>query len=90
MKTQVISISKLQTSKVMAMLYLVISIPLALVATIPMVMQGQPVSVAMLLLVPVLYTAIGFAFTFLGAWIYNGIAARIGGIEFTMAAAKGE
>ncbi|WP_296948263.1 hypothetical protein [uncultured Massilia sp.] len=90
MKTRLVSISKLQTAKVMAALYLVISIPLALVSMIPLALQGQPVSVVMLLLVPVLYTAIGFVFTFLGAWLYNGIAARIGGIEFTTATAKGE
>ena len=32
-----------------------------------------------------MYTAMGFIFSFLGAWIYNGIAGLIGGIEFTLA-----
>jgi len=55
MKTQIVHISKLQTSKV-----------------------SNPWSM------PLLYTAFGFIFTFLGAWIYNGIAGWIGGIEFTV------
>ena len=37
----------------------------------------------MLVLMPLLYTLIGFVFTLVGAWVYNVIAARIGGFEFT-------
>jgi len=39
---------------------------------------------------PVLYTAIGFVFTFVGAWIYNCVAERIGGIEFETAPVERE
>jgi hypothetical protein len=44
----------------------------------------------MLVWMPVLYTVFGFVFTFLGAWIYNGIAGWIGGIEFTVAERPGD
>ena len=82
MKTQVVSVSKLQTAKVMALMYLVVSIPFALFTLLSMRMTGQTAGWFMLILMPVLYTVFGFVFTFLGAWVYNAIAARVGGIEF--------
>jgi hypothetical protein len=84
MKTQIVHISKLQTSKVMAVLYLVISIPMMLMMVLPMLFAHQPVQWGMLWWVPLLYAIFGFIFTFLGAWIYNGVAGWIGGIEFTI------
>jgi uncharacterized oligopeptide transporter (OPT) family protein len=90
MKTQIVHISKLQTSKVMAVLYLVISIPLMLMAALPMLITHQPIQWSMLWWMPVVYTVFGFIFTFLGAWIYNGIAGWIGGIEFTVAERPGD
>jgi hypothetical protein len=84
MKTQIVHISKLQTSKVMAVLYLVISIPMLLMMALPMLFAHQPVHWGMLWWMPLLYAIFGFIFTFLGAWIYNGVAGWIGGIEFTI------
>jgi len=86
MKKQVVSVSILQNAKVMAVLYLVISIPFTLLMIIPTLMgqgQGAGFSLAMLVLMPLLYTLIGFVFTLVGAWVYNLVAARIGGFEFT-------
>ncbi|MDN4058955.1 hypothetical protein QPK31_12060 [Massilia sp. YIM B02769] len=84
MKKQVVSVSILQNAKVMAALYLVLSIPFTLLMIIPALMgQGAGVSVAMLILMPVLYTLMGFVFTLVGAWVYNVVAARVGGFEFT-------
>lgn len=88
MKKQVVSVSILQNAKVMAALYLVISLPFTLLMIIPALMgqgQGAGFSLAMLVLMPLLYTLIGFVFTLVGAWVYNQIAARIGGFEFTTA-----
>lgn len=85
MKKQVVHISAMQSAKVMAALYLVISIPFGLLMAIPMLMGEQPVSVLMLVLMPILYCVIGFVFTLIGAWVYNLVAARIGGFEFTTA-----
>lgn len=84
MKTRIVHISKLQTAKVMTVLYLVISIPLMLMAALPMLLAHQPVMWSMLWWMPLLYAAFGFVFTFLGAWIYNGVASWVGGIEFTI------
>jgi hypothetical protein len=44
----------------------------------------QPIPWGMFWWMPVMYTVMGFVFTFLGSWIYNGIAGWIGGIEFTI------
>ncbi|WP_305823621.1 hypothetical protein [Massilia brevitalea] len=88
MKKQVVSVSILQNAKVMAALYFVISLPFTLLMTIPALMgqgQGAGFSIVMLVLMPLLYTLIGFVFTLVGAWVYNQIAARIGGFEFTTA-----
>jgi len=86
MKKQVVSVSILQNAKVMGALYLVISIPLTLFMTIPAILtQGAGVSILAMILMPLLYTAFGFVFTLFGAWVYNLIAARIGGFEFTTA-----
>lgn len=84
MKTQIIHISKLQTAKVMAVLYLVISLPLTLFMFLPPLITHQPVQWGMIWWLPLFYTIFGFVFTFLGAWIYNGVAGWIGGIEFTV------
>jgi hypothetical protein len=85
MKTQIVHISKLQTAKVMAALYLVISIPMMLFALVPSLYLHQSIVWRLFWWMPVMYTAMGFLFTFLGSWIYNGIAGLIGGIEFTIA-----
>jgi hypothetical protein len=85
MKTQIVHFSKLQTAKVMAALYLVISIPMMLFVIAPSLYMHQPIPWGMFWWMPVMYTIMGFVFTFLGSWIYNGIAGLIGGIEFTIA-----
>jgi hypothetical protein len=72
MKTQIIHISKLQTAKVMAVLYLVISLPLTLFMFLPPLITHQPVQWGMIWWLPLFYT------------IYNGVAGWIGGIEFTV------
>jgi hypothetical protein len=85
MKTQIVHISKLQTSKVMAVLYLVVSLPLMLFAVLPTLITHQPIQWGAIWWMPLAYAIFGFIFTFLGAWIYNGVAGWIGGIEFTIA-----
>ncbi|MDL2354867.1 MAG: hypothetical protein QFF03_06395 [Pseudomonadota bacterium] len=86
MKKQIVRVSALQSAKVAAALYLVISVPMCLIMLIPMWLSKGPapgVPMVMVLLMPVLYTVLGFVFTLVGAWIYNLVAARIGGFEFT-------
>jgi len=77
MKKQIIRISPLQTAKVIAVLYFVCSIPLIALMAIPI-----------MLAMPFLYLIAGFLFTLTGAWIYNGVAKWLGGIEFSLADAE--
>lgn len=82
MKKQILHISKLQTAKVIAVLYFVTSLPFFVL----MLMLGHgSMSLFLLISMPVLYALFGFLGTLLAAWIYNAVAARIGGIEFTSA-----
>ncbi len=83
MKKQIVNVSVLQSSKVMAVLYLVLSLPAVLIMMIPAMISGEGFSILMLVLAPIFYTIFGFIFTALGAWIYNLVASRIGGFEFT-------
>lgn len=83
MKIQLVKISAVQTAKVMAALYFVLSFPMILLMAIPAMMSEQAYSVGFLIAMPILYTLIGFIFTLVGAWIYNLVAARIGGFEYS-------
>lgn len=85
MRKQIKSISPLQTAKVMAVLYFVISLPLILFMFISMSMLPGPrlPMSGMMLLMPVMYLVFGYIFTLVGAWVYNLVAGWIGGIEFT-------
>ena len=84
MKKQVVSVSILQNAKVIAALYFLVSIPFTLLMIVPALLgQGAGMSLTMLVLMPLLYTLMGFVFTLIGAWVYNMLAARIGGLEFT-------
>jgi hypothetical protein len=86
MKNQIVRVSVLQNAKVMAVLYLVISLPLVLCAAIPIWVAGQKTfPLFLLVLLPILYTGFGFLLTAIAAWIYNLVAARVGGFEFTLA-----
>lgn len=84
MKKQLSSVSKLQVSKVAAVMYLVISVPMVLLMALPMLFSDQPgMPMWFLVLMPVLYAVFGFIFTFLAAWVYNLVASKIGGFEYT-------
>jgi hypothetical protein len=37
----------------------------------------------MMLFIPIFYAISGFLFTLIGAWVYNMLAKRMGGIEYT-------
>jgi hypothetical protein len=85
MKSQLLHISVFQSAKVMAVLYFVISIPLVLIMAIPTLLMNRPgPGLFMLILMPILYLILGFLFSAFGAWVYNLVAARIGGFEFTV------
>jgi len=83
MKKQVINVSAMQAAKVSAVLYFVCSLPLLLVLMVPALIGQQQFPMLFLVLMPILYAVLGFIMTLIGAWIYNQVAARIGGFEFT-------
>ena len=84
MKKQLVHVSSLQTAKVAAALYLLISVPLVALMALPLLF-GSDVGMPwfFLLAMPILYAVFGYIFSLLGSWIYNLVAAQIGGIEFT-------
>lgn len=86
MKKQILNISPLQTAKIMAALWFVISLPFLLFMGVMMcTMPGEARAAfgGMMLFMPVFYAISGFIFTLIGAWVYNMLAKRIGGIEYT-------
>ena len=85
MRKQIIRIAPLQTAKVLAVLYFAITLPFIILSTLFMwAIPGDRTSSfsGFILLTPILYALFGFVFTLFGAWVYNLVAQRIGGIEF--------
>jgi hypothetical protein len=86
MKKQIVQVSVVQSAKVMAAVYLVTAIPIVILAALFMsAVMSAGVSIAMLLVMPVAYAIGAFVGVAIGALIYNLVAARIGGFEFTTA-----
>ena len=84
MKKQIINISPIQTAKVFAVLYFVLSLPLVGFMAISFSFApGPKPGFGFLILFPFIYLIFGFIFTALGAWVYNLVAKQIGGIEYT-------
>jgi hypothetical protein len=83
-KQQIIHVGKLQAAKVAAVLYLILSIPFAAAMMLAATRGGAGPGWGMFFLVVVMYVLAGAVFSFLGAWLYNGVARLIGGIEFTV------
>lgn len=76
----------MQSAKVMAAVYLVTAIPVVVLAGLFMSsFMPAGASIAMLIMMPVAYAIGAFIGAAFGAWIYNLVAARIGGFEFTTA-----
>ncbi|MBW8900218.1 MAG: hypothetical protein JF619_19325 [Massilia sp.] len=84
MKLQIIHVGKLQAAKVAAVMYLILSIPLAAVMMLAPPHGSAGLGWGMFFLVVVMYVLAGAVFSFLGAWLYNGVVRLIGGIEFTV------
>lgn len=85
MKKQITNISPVQTAKVFAVLYFVMSIPVVALMAITAAAspaQARP-PLGFIFALPFIYLIFGFIFTVLGAWVYNKVAGWIGGIEYT-------
>jgi hypothetical protein len=83
-KQQIIHVGKLQAAKVAAALYFILSVPLAAAMVLAPANEGGRFGWGMFFFVVVGYVLAGAIFSFLGAWLYNGVAKLIGGIEFTV------
>jgi hypothetical protein len=87
---QVKSFGIFQTAKVFAALYFIMTaifaIPIAVIGAIGGILAGKPTGLLFLLLLaaPFFYAAIGWLFGALACWLYNTIAAQIGGIEIEL------
>lgn len=80
-------VSKLQAAKVMGLFYLIMALPVVLLSSMAEGFRAAGFGWGMLALLVLGYTVFGFLSTFVGAWLYNGLARRIGGIEFAVDAA---
>ena len=84
MKKQIINVSPIQTAKVFAVLYFLMSLPLVGIMVITFSFSpGPKQGLGFLILFPFIYLIFGFIFTALGAWVYNFVAKWVGGIEYT-------
>ena len=85
MKKQITSFSAVQAGKVFAALYFVLSIPFVMLMALmlPFSKGASPFSGLFLIALPILYALMGFIFVALGAVVYNFVAKRVGGIEYT-------
>jgi hypothetical protein len=86
MKKRIKCVSPVQNAKMMAALYLVLSLPVLLIMLAAgSVVNHAGMSVAAMVVFAVVYVAITFVFTLIGAWVYNLVASQLGGFEFTTA-----
>jgi hypothetical protein len=84
MRKQLIRVAPRQTAKVMAVLWFLFTLPFVLLMSLVfMKAHGPKPPVGFVLLMPVFYAVFGYIFTLIGAWLYNVVAKRVGGIEFT-------
>jgi len=89
MKKRINSVSLVQNAKMMAALYLVLSLPmLAIMALAGSAMSQAAMSLVMMVVFVIAYVVSGFVFTLIGAWVYNLVASMVGGFEFTTAEVK--
>lgn len=86
MKKQIIRVSPVQTAKISAVLYFLLSIPMVAIMALSFIFSPAPGAgpgLGFLILFPVLYLVFGFIFTVIAAWIYNLAAGWVGGVEYT-------
>ncbi len=93
MKKQVVGVSPQQTSKVLALVYFFSSLPFVLfmfIATMMAPKSDDAFPAAIFIVLPFLYMAFGYLISLYGAWVYNRIASRFGGIEITVSDVAGK
>lgn len=91
MKKQIKSISILQTSKVIALFYVLISLIYSFIGVLMVAFGSGPIKAmgAIYIFMPLLMGIIGFLMMLLCCWLYNVVAKWVGGIEFTVEEIEG-
>jgi len=86
MKKRIKSVSLVQNAKMMAAIYLVLSLPVLLIMlSVGSMVNHAGLSVLAMVVLVIAYVASAFVFTLIGGWIYNLVASQVGGFEFTTA-----
>lgn len=85
MKVQVRHANVLQSGKVFAGIYLVIAIPMMAFMLLASSFAGEAggMGIGGAIALAIFYPVIGFVSGVIGAWLYNIVAKRIGGFEYT-------
>jgi hypothetical protein len=85
MRHRLIRVAPLSAAKIAAVMYGVLSLALVPFFMLPALFgaQGAPPLWAPILFIPP-YVGMGFVMTAIGVWLYNVIAARLGGLEITL------
>ncbi len=85
MKIQIVNVSVGQTAKVLAALYVLISLPFLVIGALFGAFQGSVgVIVIAVVIAPLIYGVLTFLCTGLVAWLYNVVAGRVGGMEYSI------
>ena len=86
MKIRIKQVDVSQCAKMIAALYFVFSLPLILLFMLLAPLLGQtPASLGAVIAFPFLYAFVSYLSGVLCFWIYNLVAQRIGGFEYTAA-----
>lgn len=83
MKKQIVNVSLVQSAKVIAMMYVLLSAPIVVLVMVFLSTLVPAVATVFLLLVPLLYGLISFVGVVVAGWLYNLAAGMVGGIEYT-------
>jgi hypothetical protein len=79
------SFNVVATAKVAGALYLILGEVGGVIFALTALAQGRPIRALLaLIFFGAIYGILGFIITAITAWLYNLIAARIGGIEFEL------
>lgn len=83
MKIQIVKVSVTQSAKVLAVLYMVMSIPIVVVMAAIGLLGGGVAGMLAMLLAPLIYGVLAFLGAGLAAWLYNVVAQFVGGLEYS-------
>lgn len=85
MKRQIRHVGVVQCGKVLAAIYLVIAIPMVALMLLASGVsdQSSAIGIGGAVFMVLMYPVLGFVSGVIGAWLYNLVAARVGGIEYT-------